>query len=96
MTAPTLTPTAFDPPVRAPHDATEPTAPWVTVLYEHPEWFKPLFAELERRGVPCRAQHAAQLAWDSGAPPEQTGVVINRMSPSAWANERKLDSRSTR
>jgi hypothetical protein len=84
MTAPTLTRTAFDPPLRAPHDATEPAAPWVTVLYEHPDWFKPLFAELERRGVPFRALHAAQLAWDPAARPEQTGVVINRMSPSAW------------
>ena len=23
----------------------------IAVFYEHPEWFKPLFAELDRRGV---------------------------------------------
>ena len=23
----------------------------LAIYYEHPEWFKPLFAELERRGV---------------------------------------------
>ena len=23
------------------------------VLYEHPQWFQPLFAALERRGVAC-------------------------------------------
>ena len=24
----------------------------IAILYEHPEWFKPLFAELERRDIP--------------------------------------------
>ena len=24
----------------------------IGVLYEHPEWFAPLFAELDRRGLP--------------------------------------------
>jgi hypothetical protein len=30
----------------------------VGVLYEHPQWFAPLFAELERRAVPFEPIHA--------------------------------------
>ncbi len=26
-------------------------SPKIALLFEHPEWFKPLFAELDRRGV---------------------------------------------
>jgi glutathione synthase/RimK-type ligase-like ATP-grasp enzyme len=34
------------------------------VLYEHPEWFKPLFATLERRGIPWIPIDASSLRWD--------------------------------
>ena len=39
----------------------------IAILYEHPEWFRPLFAELERREVPFHRLQAADLAWDPGA-----------------------------
>lgn len=26
----------------------------IAIYYEHPDWFKPLFAELEKRGLPLR------------------------------------------
>jgi hypothetical protein len=32
----------------------------IAILYEHPEWFKPLFAELERRDIPYDAIDVAQ------------------------------------
>jgi ribosomal protein S6-L-glutamate ligase RimK-like protein len=58
----------------------------IAIYYEHPHWFKPLFAELERRGTPFvqinAAQHhfdPAQLNGDSGY-----GLLFNRMSPSAY------------
>ena len=56
----------------------------VGILYEHPEWFKPLFAELDRRAVPFEPIDAASNTFD---PADRTGrhsLVVNRMSPSAW------------
>lgn len=53
------------------------------VLHEHPEWFKPLFATLERRGVPYVRVDAAALSWDPTRRPPYD-ALINRMSPSAW------------
>jgi glutathione synthase/RimK-type ligase-like ATP-grasp enzyme len=56
----------------------------IAVLYEHPEWFKPLFAELERRGVSYEALDVAQHSFDPGDPDVPYALVVNRMSPSAW------------
>jgi glutathione synthase/RimK-type ligase-like ATP-grasp enzyme len=56
----------------------------VAVLYEHPEWFKPLFAELERRGVNYEALHAARHVYDPDELDVPYSLVVNRMSPSAW------------
>lgn len=56
----------------------------VAVLYEHPEWFRPLFAELERRGIPHRALHAGELVYDPAEAEVPYSLVVNRMSPSAW------------
>jgi len=55
----------------------------IGVLYEHPEWFKPLFAELDRRGLGYERLDAARLVF---APETERrfGLVFNRMSPSAW------------
>ncbi len=55
----------------------------VGVLYEHPEWFVPLFQALERRGIPHHAIDAAALEWDPAAAP-RFAVLLNRMSPSAY------------
>jgi glutathione synthase/RimK-type ligase-like ATP-grasp enzyme len=56
----------------------------VGILYEHPEWFKPLFSELERRGVPYEPLHAAQNVFDPADRKARYSLVVNRMSPSAW------------
>ncbi|MGQ0609086.1 MAG: ATP-grasp domain-containing protein [Chloroflexota bacterium] len=56
----------------------------IAILYEHPEWFKPLFAELERRSVPYVALHAAGHVYDPAAAQAPYRLVVNRMSPSAW------------
>ena len=56
----------------------------IAILYEHPEWFRPLFAELERRGVPFQPLRAFELTWDAGATESPYALVVNRMSPSAW------------
>src|SRR5947209_3003861 len=52
------------------------------ILYEHPEWFQLLFAELDRRDIPWSPLHADQFLYD----PEQClphALIVNRMSPSS-------------
>lgn len=56
----------------------------IGILYEHPEWFKPLFAELERRGLPYERIEATRLAFDPSNPEPRHSLLVNRMSPSAW------------
>lgn len=56
----------------------------IAILYEHPEWFKPLFAELDRLGAPYVALHAAGHIYDYDAADAPYSLVVNRMSPSAW------------
>lgn len=56
----------------------------LAIFYEHPEWFTPLFAELERRGIHYDRLLAHRHRFD---PTERTcpyALVINRMSPSAY------------
>ncbi|HEV2121743.1 MAG TPA: hypothetical protein VGW38_03085, partial [Chloroflexota bacterium] len=59
----------------------------IAIYYEHPEWFKPLFAELERRGVPYVKLHADEHRFDP-AEPAPYSLVFNRMSPSAYLRGR--------
>ncbi|HUF50991.1 MAG TPA: hypothetical protein VMN60_09175 [Longimicrobiales bacterium] len=59
----------------------------LAIYYEHPDWFRPLFQELGRRGVPYDALHADTHAFDPATPPPHT-VVFNRLSPSAWLRGR--------
>jgi hypothetical protein len=56
----------------------------VGILYEHPLWFEPLFAELDRRGVPYEKLHAERLVFDPSVREVRHAVLLNRMSPSAW------------
>jgi len=56
----------------------------IGILYEHPEWFRPLFAELERRGIPHERIHAETLTFDPGLRTSPYPLLVNRMSPSAW------------
>ncbi len=56
----------------------------IAVIYEHPEWFRPLFAELDRRGVAYEPVYAAAHAFDPSEPKSPYSLVVNRMSPSAW------------
>jgi hypothetical protein len=55
----------------------------IAIFYEHPEWFRPVFAELDRRGTPYVKIHAGEHAFDPAEEPEYS-LVFNRMSPSAF------------
>lgn len=56
----------------------------IGILYEHPQWFRPLFAELDRRGVLYEALDATRLIFDPSQCTSPYSLVVNRMSPSAW------------
>jgi glutathione synthase/RimK-type ligase-like ATP-grasp enzyme len=55
----------------------------LVVLFEHPEWQKPLFAALEARGVQFGKYDLKQAAFDPDAVPE-SGLYFNQASPSAY------------
>lgn len=55
----------------------------LTIYYEHPDWFAPLFKELDRRGTPYDALNARESHHDPGEPAPYS-VLLNRMSPSAY------------
>ena len=59
----------------------------IGILYEHPEWFVPLFAELDRRGLPYVRIPAHELAYDPAATSSEYDLVVNRMSPSAYLRD---------
>jgi len=56
----------------------------LAIYYEHPDWFRPLFAELDRRAVPYVKLDATRHFYDPGANESPHAVVFNRMSPSAY------------
>ena len=58
--------------------------PPIAVYYEHPEWFRPLFAELDARATPYIKVDAARQRFDPGASVEPFALLFNRMSASAY------------
>src|SRR6204780_5577510 len=55
----------------------------LVVLFEHPEWQKPLWAALQRRGVSYAALDLKRAAFDPDAVPE-AALYFNQASPSAY------------
>ncbi len=57
------------------------------ISHEHPDWFKPLFAELQQRGIPYRTVDPTRhhFALDEQHP--GFDVFFNRMSPSAYLRD---------
>jgi hypothetical protein len=57
----------------------------IAIYYEQPNWFRPLFAELDRRGTQYVKLFAPDHMYSpADHPEEQYSLVFNRMSPSAW------------
>ena len=62
----------------------------IGVYYEHPDWFRPLFAELDRRGTAYERIDAGAHRFDpSGDEDRRFSLVFNRMSPSAYLRGRR-------
>lgn len=62
--------------------------PPLAFLFEHPQWFEPIFRELERRGTPFAKLYGPDhlYAIDPASRPGFR-VLFNRMSPSAASRE---------
>jgi hypothetical protein len=61
----------------------------IAVYHEHPDWFKPLFAELERRGLPYVRLDASAHLYDPSEDDVPYSLVVNRASPSAYLRGHK-------
>ncbi len=59
----------------------------LAIYFEHPYWFRPLFEELDRRGIPFVKLDAATLSYDPGDTEVPYSLVFNRMSPSAYLRD---------
>lgn len=56
----------------------------VAIYHEHPDWFRPLFAELERRAIPFVRLDPRAHSYDPAEGESPYALVFNRMSPSAY------------
>jgi hypothetical protein len=56
----------------------------IAIYYEHPDWFRPLFQQLDERGVPWLKIDARNHSYDPGSAEQEYSLLFNRMSPSAW------------
>ena len=61
---------------------TDPAA--IAIYFEHPDWFRPLFAELDRRGTPYLKLDARCHSYDVAARAKEYALVFTRMSASAY------------
>jgi hypothetical protein len=58
-------------------------SPDIAVVFEHPSWFAPLFAALERRGLSYAAVAAQDHGFDPAGSPPPAPVIFNRIAMSA-------------
>jgi glutathione synthase/RimK-type ligase-like ATP-grasp enzyme len=56
----------------------------IAIYHEHPDWFRPLFTELDRRRVPYVRLDAAAHRYDPSETEVPYSLVFNRASPSAY------------
>src|SRR5688500_10713594 len=61
--------------------------PDLFILYEHPDWFRPLFATLDRRGIGYRAESLAAHSFDPGSAQPPAPVVLSRVAMSAFLRQ---------
>lgn len=55
----------------------------LAILYEHPRWFEPLFAALERRGIEATKVDSRNLVFDPASAAIPADLIFNRVAMSA-------------
>ncbi len=56
----------------------------IIISHEHPDWFKPLFRELEKRGTSYSTVNPTEHFYAIEEPRPDIALFFNRMSPSAY------------
>ena len=64
-----------------------PHAAQLAVLYEHPQWFQPLFAALERRGVRYVPVQLSGHSFDPASRDVPAPVILSRVAQSSFLRE---------
>lgn len=59
----------------------------LAILYEHPSWFEPLFAELERRGITFEKIRVGEHHFDPASTEPPAPVVLSRVAMSDFLRE---------
>jgi glutathione synthase/RimK-type ligase-like ATP-grasp enzyme len=64
-----------------------PNAAQLAVLYEHPQWFQPLFAALERRGVRYVPLQLSGHSFDPASRELPAPIILSRVAQSSFLRE---------
>lgn len=59
----------------------------ISISYEQPDWFKPLFAELQKRGIPFETTNPTRHSFAIEGDKPGFSLFFNRMSPSAYLRD---------
>jgi hypothetical protein len=61
--------------------------PDLAILYEHPKWFEPLFAALDRRGIDYTAIRLSDHSFDPAGTDVPAPVILSRVAMSSFLRE---------
>jgi carbamoylphosphate synthase large subunit len=64
-----------------------PSSPSLAIVYEHPEWFKPLFAALDRRGVAYQPIRFEDHGFDIAEKDAPAPLVFSRLAMSSFLRQ---------
>ncbi len=64
-----------------------PGSAQLAVLYEHPQWFQPLFAALDRRGLPYVPVQLSGHLFDPAVPAVPAPLILSRVAQSSFLRE---------
>ena len=59
----------------------------LAILYEHPAWFEPLFAALDRRGIDFVKVHSGDHRFDPAGSPPPAPLIFNRVAMSSFLRD---------
>jgi hypothetical protein len=61
--------------------------PDLAILYEHPKWFEPLFAALDRRGIAFQPIRLSDHSFDPASTELPAPVILSRVAMSSFLRE---------
>jgi len=74
-------------PKSPPHMSVRSPNAQLAVLYEHPQWFQPLFAALDRRGLSYEAIKLSGHSFDPASQEVPAPLVLSRVAQSSFLRE---------